>query len=150
MIGRWLSMQADHCPSVHSNNAFPYPPFYDFRVPAGFPSPAADYTDEPLNLHDFLIPRPAATLFHRVLDDAMSGASISSGDLLVVDRSLKPAHGRLVLVRMDGETLVRRLVNLGRVGRLAAANPKYADIELKDGVDHRILGLVRYRIHSFG
>ena len=129
--------------------SIPYPPLYDLRVPAGFPSPAADYTDEPLNLHDYLIPRPAATLFHRVQDEAMNGASISIGDLLIVDRSLKPAHGRLVLVRMDGETLVRRLVHLGQVGRLAAANPKYPDIELKDGVDHRSLGVVRYRIHSF-
>ena len=123
-------MQAEHYARTHSNNARPYPPFYDFRVPAGFPS-------------------PAATLFHRVLDEAMSGASIATGDLLVVDRSLKPAHGRLVLVRMDGETLVRRLVHLGRVGRLAAANPAYPDIALKEGVDHRILGVVRYRIHSF-
>ena len=118
-------------------------------MPAGFPSPAADYTDELLNLHDFLVPRPAATLFHRVQDEAMSGASVATGDLLVVDRSLKPAHGRLVMVRMDGETLVRRLVHLGRVGRLAAANPAYPDIVLKEGVDHRILGVVRYRIHSF-
>jgi DNA polymerase V len=124
-------------------------PLFSFRVPAGFPSPAADYTDEPLNLHDYLVPRPAATLFHRVQDEAMNGASITIGDLLIVDRSLKPTHGRLVLVRMDGETLVRRLQLLGRVGKLVAANPKYAEIDLKEGVDHRILGVVRYRIHSF-
>ena len=125
------------------------PPLFSFRVPAGFPSPASDYTDEPLNLHDYLVTRPAATLFYRVLDEAMVGASIATGDLLIVDRSLKPGDGRLVLARVLGDVIVRRLVVLGRKGRLVADNPCFAAIELKEGLDYRILGVVRYRIHSF-
>jgi DNA polymerase V len=124
-------------------------PLFSFRVPAGFPSPAADYTDEPLNLHDFLVPRPAATLFYRVLDEAMAGASIGTGDLLIVDRSLMPRHGRLVLARVLGEVIVRRLVVLGQTGKLVAGNPGFPAIELKEGLEYRILGVVRYRIHSF-
>lgn len=125
------------------------PPLFSFRVPAGFPSPASDYTDEPLNLHDYLVTRPAATLFYRVLDEAMVGASIAAGDLLIVDRSLKPVDGRLVLARVLGDVIVRRLVVLGRKGRLVADNPGFSAIELKEGLDYRILGVVRYRIHSF-
>lgn len=125
------------------------PPLFSFRVPAGFPSPASDYTDEPLNLHDYLVTRPAATLFYRVLDEAMAGASIATGDLLIIDRSLKPGDGRLVLARVLGEVIVRRLVVLGRKGRLVADNPGFSAIELKEGLDYRILGVVRYRIHSF-
>lgn len=124
-------------------------PLFSFRVPAGFPSPASDYTDEPLNLHDYLVTRPAATLFYRVLDEAMVGASIATGDLLIVDRSLKPGDGRLVLARVLGDVIVRRLVVLGRKGRLVADNPGFSAIELKEGLDYRILGVVRYRIHSF-
>ena len=60
-------------------------------VVAGFPSPAEQYLEPPLDLNELLVKRPAATYFVRVEGDSMVGAGIRDGDLLVVDRSLRPA-----------------------------------------------------------
>ena len=122
------------------------PPLFASRVSAGFPSPADDYIDKRLDLNELLVPRPAATLFFWVRDDAMRPATLWPGDILIADRSLKASHNRIVLARVHGETLVRRLVTNGKTGRLVADNPYYPAIELKQGLDYRILGVVRYRI----
>ena len=122
------------------------PPLYASRVSAGFPSPADDYFEKRLDLNELLVPRPAATLFFWVRDDAMRPATLWPGDILIVDRSIKAHHNRIVLARVHGETLVRRLVTNGKIGRLLADNPEYPAIELKEGLDYRILGVVRYRI----
>ena len=55
-------------------------------VVAGFPSPAEQYLEPPLDLNELLVKRPAATFFVRVQGDSMIGAGINDGDLLVVDR----------------------------------------------------------------
>lgn len=68
-------------------------------VVAGFPSPAEQYLEPPLDLNELLVRRPAATYFVRVQGDSMSGAGIADGDLLVVDRSLRPADGGFSLMR---------------------------------------------------
>ena len=122
------------------------PPLFASRVSAGFPSPADDYIDKRLDLNELLVPRPAATLFFWVRDDAMRPATLWPGDILIADRSLKASHNRIVLARVHGETLVRRLMTNGKIGRLVADNPDYPVIELKQGLDYRILGVVRYRI----
>ena len=125
-----------------------HPPLFACRVPAGFPSPAGDYVDQPLCLNAYLVPRPAATLFVRLRDDAMTGAHFHPGDLLIVDRSIKPTHGRMVVARVLGDLLLRRLVVKDPTGWLYPANPDYRPIELKDGLEYQILGVVRYRVHS--
>ena len=122
------------------------PPLYSSRVPAGFPSPADDYIDKRLDLNELLVPRPAATLFYWVQDLAMDKSTLWPGDILIVDRSSTATAGRIVLVRMNGETLVRRLEVKGKTGRLVADHPDFPAIELKEGLDYRILGVVRYRI----
>ena len=127
-------------------NAALQPPLFAFRVPAGFPSPADDYIDKRLDLNELLVPRPAATLFYWVQDHAMDKSSLWPGDILIVDHSSKAEAGRIVLVRMNGETLLRRLDVSGQMGRLIADHPDCPTIELKEGLDYRILGVVRYRI----
>lgn len=122
------------------------PPLYASRVSAGFPSPADDYIDKRLDLNELLVPRPAATLCFWVRDDAMRPATLWPGDILIADRSIKAHHNRIVLARVHGETLVWRLMIQGKTGRLVADNPHYPAIELKEGLDYRILGVVRYRI----
>lgn len=62
-------------------------------VVAGFPSPTEQYQEPPLDLNELLVKRPADTYFVRVDGDSMIGAGISDGDLLVVERSLRPAGG---------------------------------------------------------
>lgn len=122
-------------------------PLFACRVSAGFPSPADDYIDKPLDLNDLLVPRPAATLFFWMPDDALQGIPIWPGDLLIADRSITPTPGRLVLARVLGEVLARRLVLRGASGWLMPANPNYPAIALKDGLEYAILGVVRHQIH---
>mgnify|MGYP001110636459 CR=1 FL=1 len=74
----------------------------------GFPSPAEDYTDRGLDLNEHLVPHPAATFFMRAAGDATDG-DIRDGDLLVVDRSLDPGRGDLVVATGAGELVVTRL-----------------------------------------
>ena len=138
-------------------------------VVAGFPSPAEQYLEPPLDLNELLVKRPAATYFVRVQGDSMSGAGISDGDLLVVDRSLRPADGDVIIASVDGDFTVKtlRLGNgergtgngmrgngewgTGKVGgiRLVAANPKYPDIVLKSGQELDYFGMVTACIHQF-
>jgi DNA polymerase V len=124
------------------------PPLFAAPVRAGFPSPADDYVDRPLCLNAYLVPRPAATLFVRLRDDAMAADHFHPGDLLIVDRSLKPIDGRIVVVWINGELLLRRLIVQGRTGWLTAADPAYPPLALREGLDYQILGVVKHRIHS--
>jgi DNA polymerase V len=83
--------------------------FFDGCVPAGFPSPADDYVETPLDLNDFLIQNKAATFLMRVDGDSMKDAGILDGDLLIVDRAAKPGSGSVVVVAVNGEYTVKRL-----------------------------------------
>jgi DNA polymerase V len=78
-------------------------------IPAGFPSPAQGYEDEPLDLHELLVPRPAATFFYRVRGSDLEGEGLPHDAILVVDRSVTPRPGDLVLADREGERLVCRL-----------------------------------------
>jgi DNA polymerase V len=125
-----------------------HPPLFLSKVSAGFPSPAEDYKDKPLCLNERLVERPAATLFIRLADNGMVGDHYHPGDLLIVDRSVTPRGGTVVVANVAGDLLLRRLVIRGRSGWLFPANPDYRPIELKEGLEYHILGVVLYRIHS--
>lgn len=122
---------------------------------AGFPSPAEQYQEPPLDLNELLVKRPAATFFVRVQGDSMVGEGIHDGDLLVVDRSLRPASGDVIIACVDGDFTVKTLRlgngmrgNGGEI-RLVAANPKYPDIVLKPGQELDYFGKVTACIHRF-
>ena len=83
-------------------------------VVAGFPSPAEQYLEPPLDVNELLVKRPAATFFVRVQGDSMVGAGIRDNDLLVVDRSLTPANGDIIIAAVDGEFTVKTLRVLGK------------------------------------
>lgn len=76
-------------------------------INAGFPSAAEGYEDRPLDLYE-LIPNPAATFFFRVKGDDLRHEHLRDGSYLIVDRSVAPKHGRLVLVEEEGRFVVRR------------------------------------------
>ena len=125
-------------------------PFMEGTVMAGFPSPAEQYVERPLDLNELLVARPAATYFVRAEGDSMEGAGIRAGDLLVVDRSLEPEDGSIVIACVDGEFTVKTL-RLGRNGvRLEAANPGYKPIRLTGSMELRAFGVVTAVIHQFG
>ncbi len=92
--------------------------------------------------------RPAATLFIRLADNGMVGDHYHPGDLLIVDTSVTPRDGSVVIANVAGDLLLRRLVIRGRSGWLFPSNADYRPIELKEVLDYYILGVVLHRIHS--
>ena len=78
-------------------------------IPAGFPSPAQGYEDEPLDLNELLMPHPAASFFYRVRGSDLERDGLPHDAILVVDRSVTPKPGQLVVADRDGARLVCRL-----------------------------------------
>lgn len=124
-----------------------FPPFFD-HVAAGFPSPANDYIENHLDLNKLIVKNPSATFFVRVKGDSMKDAGIFSDDILVVDRSLEPAHGKIVVAILNGEFTVKRL-SLGprNLVSLLPANDSYPVLRLSADADFQIWGIVTYVIH---
>ena len=124
-------------------------PFMGGAVMAGFPSPAEQYVERPLDLNELLVARPAATYFVRAEGDSMEGAGIRAGDLLVVDRSMEAEDGSVVIACVDGEFTVKTL-RKGRGGlRLEAANSAYKPIRFAGEMELRVFGVVTAVIHRF-
>lgn len=119
-------------------------PLFGSRVPAGFPSPADDFIEQALDLNDLLITNPPATFFVRVSGHSMSGAGIFHNALLVVDRSLKPVNGRVVVAVVDGALTIKRLRRFrdGRV-ELHSENPEFEPLTFADGRELVVWGVVK-------
>jgi len=116
-------------------------------VAAGFPSPADDYVEVGIDLNEQLIAHPSSTFFLRVSGDSMVGAGIHHGDLLIVDRSVEPRPGRIVVAVIEGAFTLKRLArHQGRL-RLEAAHPAYPPLELRDADDTRLWGVAIQVIH---
>jgi DNA polymerase V len=120
---------------------------YQQPVSAGFPSPAEDYIESKLDLNLHLIKNPAATFYVRVSGDSMIGAGIHSGDLLVVDRSLDAASGRIVIAVLNGELTVKRISFEGDRLVLTAENDEYPPIEVTEPQELCLWGVVTSVIH---
>ncbi|MBN1517306.1 translesion error-prone DNA polymerase V autoproteolytic subunit [Candidatus Sumerlaeota bacterium] len=119
---------------------------FNCAVSAGFPSPADDYVEGTLDLNEHLIKNAAATYFVRVSGDSMTGAGIHDGDLLIVDRSITPADGSIVIASHDGEFTVKRLRHRNGRPLLVPENINYQPIALSG--DDAIFGVVTYAIHK--
>ncbi|MBW1645957.1 MAG: translesion error-prone DNA polymerase V autoproteolytic subunit [Deltaproteobacteria bacterium] len=117
-------------------------------VSAGFPSPADDYLEGTLDLNQYLIRHPAATFFVRVAGDSMIEAGIHDGDLLLVDRSLEAADGKVVIAVINGELLVKRVRRAGNRLLLLPENPAYEAIEVRQEMDFELWGVVTHVIHA--
>lgn len=118
-------------------------------VVAGFPSPAEQYQEQSLDLNELLVKRPAASFFVRVQGDSMTGAGIHDGDLLVVDRSLRPASGDIIIACVDGDFTVKTYRRDKDGIRLEPANPAFPVITLKPGQELDYFGKVTACIHRF-
>jgi DNA polymerase V len=121
---------------------------FEAEVPAGFPSPAADYEEDKLDLNRHLVRNPAATFFVRVSGDSMVGAGIYNGDLLVVDRSLEPKDGNVVIAVINGELTVKRIrIRKGKI-MLEPENKNYPCQEITEDSEFEIWGVVTNAIHK--
>lgn len=118
-------------------------------VQAGFPSPAEDHIVQRVDLMSQLIRHPQATYLLRVRGESMRDDGIFDGDVVLVDRAIKPRHNHIVVAVVDGDFTVKRLYQrLGRI-KLKAANPTFPDIVPKDGQTIEVWGVVTSSIKQF-
>lgn len=125
-------------------------PLDEVRVSAGFPSPAADYADQRLDINEYLVRNPVSTFFFSVEGDSMQGAEIFDGDMLVVDKSIRPRHGHIVIAFVDGQRLVKRLYQRGARVALLAEHPGYPPLDIREGMELLIWGVVTGKFKHFG
>ena len=115
----------------------------------GFGAAADDYAERGVDLNEQLIKNKPATFFLRVTGDAMINAGIFHGDVLIVDRSLRPSNGKVVVAVWNGEMLVRRLEKASNKMRLVPESNGQAVIEVDpNSPDFGFWGVVTYVIHS--
>ena len=128
-------------------------PFFSFRIPAGFPSPAQDHLDQKLSLDELLDIDAPHTYLVRVIGDSMIGAGIYDDDILVVSKAIPAQHGDIVIAELNGETFVKRLTRQGLQYVLCSENPKYPPRFIMEGDELLVWGVVtanirRHRSHA--
>ncbi len=124
-------------------------PLYGHSVVAGFPSPAEDYIETQLDLNEYLIHNKEATFLLKVQGDSMKDAGIRDGDLLVVDKSIEPTDGKIVIAALNGELTVKRLSIKSTGAWLVPENDNYPPIPIKEESDVMIWGVVTATISQF-
>lgn len=119
-------------------------------VPAGWPSPAEDYIQGELNLHEHFVKNTAASYLVEVVGDSMIGAGIHDGDVMVVNRSKTPHSGNVVVAIIDGEPTIKRFIIDKKSGRklLVPENPNYSTIDVTGREDAMIWGVATSVHHN--
>jgi len=123
-----------------------HPQIYAAHIEAGFPSPADDHSDSRLDLPAMLVRRPAATFYVRASGPSMQDVGVMDGDLLVVDRSIPPQDGDIVVATLDGGMTVKRLAKDGDGWTLMPANPEFPPLPVNPEEGVQIWGVVTYSI----
>ena len=113
------------------------------RIPAGFPSPAADYEEDRIDLNKVLVINPSSTFYAIVEGQSMEGEGINDGDLLVIDRSISPNPEDVVLCFLNGEFTLKKIkqVNNDTV-YLMPENPEFEPIKVTTDEDFRVWGVL--------
>jgi DNA polymerase V len=124
-------------------------PLMSSRPQAGFPAPGDDQIENVLDINDLVVKHPATTFFVRVEGDSMEGAGIFADDVLVVDRSITPRNGHIVIAAVYGEMVVKRLCAIGNTHILASENEQYAPITVNENDDCFIWGVVVGSVRTF-
>tara|TARA_B100001057_G_scaffold469016_1_gene528917 strand:+ start:1063 stop:1491 length:429 start_codon:yes stop_codon:yes gene_type:complete len=123
-------------------------PYFLNTVRVGWPSPADDYVERPIDLNEYLIKNSAATYFVRVSGDSMIDAHIGDGAILIVDRSIEPTHNKIVIASINGSYACKRLL-LKPTVCLMSENPKYSPIIIKQEEELEIAGTVTASINIY-
>ncbi|WP_373059964.1 LexA family protein [Zunongwangia sp. H14] len=117
-------------------------PLVGCGISAGFPSPADDHLENAIDLNQELIRNKDATFFGRVKGDSMRDAGITDGDLLIIDKSLEPASGRIAVCFIDGEFTVKRIKIEKDTVCLIPENDAYKPIRVTADNEFLIWGIV--------
>ena len=124
-------------------------PFYLHKAGAGFPSPATDYIEEDVDLNVHLIKNVPATFIIRVQGKSMMDVGIYDGDLLVVDKSLKPKNFSTVIANVHDELVVKNFVKEKDEQFLTSGSKRTENkIIINSESDVFVWGVVTYVIHS--
>lgn len=118
-------------------------------VAAGFPSPAEDFHEEQLDIRKYLVPRPESTFFARVKGNSMKDAGISDGDLLIIDRSIRPSSGKIAVCFLNGDFTLKTLRMENGKCFLVPANPDFPVIEVRPEEPFMVWGIVTHVVKSF-
>lgn len=123
-------------------------PIFTSSVQAGFPSPADDYIEKQLDLNELMVSHPSSTFFVKVEGESMKNAGINSGDILVVDRSIRPTNGKIIVAVINGEFTVKRLTIQKDKLYLVPENESFPHLKVDENSDFQIWGVVTYVIHK--
>jgi len=119
-------------------------PFIAAGIKAGFPSPAADFDEVRISLDQIVVKNKSATFYAKASGNSMIGAGIADGDVLVIDRSLEPAHNKIAVCFIDGEFTVKRI----KIGEnsicLVPENDEFKPILITEANELIIWGIVTY------
>ena len=118
-------------------------------VSAGFPSPADDFLDSPIDLNKELIDNPSATFYGRVSGDSMIDLGINDGDLLIIDKSKPVQNGKIAVCFVDGEFTMKQIKIEEDCCWLVPANKKYTPIKITEDNDFIVWGIVIHVVKSF-
>lgn len=116
------------------------------EIHAGFPSPAADYMAGVIDLNRELVRHPEATFYGRVVGDSMADADVHEGDVLVIDKSLTPSEGDMVVCFLDGEFCLKYISRHPDGLWLLPGNSRYKPIHVPEGSEFSVWGVVTYVI----
>jgi DNA polymerase V len=117
-------------------------------VSAGFPSPAADFTDGIIDFNKYLIKKPSTTFCVVVDGNSMTGAGINDKDILIVDRSLEPTNGKIAVCVINNEFTLKRLKVVKKELWLMPENDSYPAIKVSEFEDFEVWGIVTFSIKS--
>ena len=131
-----------------TEDSFEKIPLFEGSVSAGFPSPADDYMDMDLDLHDHLVKNPSSTFCVKAIGESMKDAGIKSGDIMLVDRSLEPKNRSIVLAVINGEFTVKRVNLNDNKLYLMPENDSFTPIKITEEMDFKIWGVVTFIIHK--
>ena len=123
-------------------------PLFESRISAGFPSPATDYIELSLDFNSYLVSKPYTTFAVKVEGYSMIENNISPGDILVVDKSVNPVNGKIVVAILNGEFTVKVLKIKDGKYFLEPRNPQFKTIAVSDNDEFEIWGVVTYIVYK--
>tara|TARA_Y100000992_G_C21057053_1_gene392348 strand:- start:185 stop:619 length:435 start_codon:yes stop_codon:yes gene_type:complete len=122
--------------------------FIEQGISAGFPSPADDFKEIRISLDRELVRNQESTFYAKVSGNSMENAGLCDGDLMIIDKSLNPENNKIAVCFLDGEFTVKRIIKKGNKLFLKPENKNYKEIEINDGNDLKIWGIVTFVIKN--
>tara|TARA_B100000579_G_C22506987_1_gene699679 strand:- start:276 stop:713 length:438 start_codon:yes stop_codon:yes gene_type:complete len=134
--------------SLEKINSHVIRPLMNESISAGFPSPADDYIDIGIDLNEHLIKNPISTFFLRVSGNSMTNAGIYDKDLIIVDRSINPKIGDIIIAVLDDLFILKRLSQINNKLYLEPANNDYPNIDISKYEKFQVWGVAIYCVHN--